>query len=55
MCATAAVLPAWVHYVAFDLWTGMWMARDAVARGVPQLLLIPCLFGTLMLGEQEGT
>jgi len=34
----------------FDLWTGMWIARDSVERKVPQLLLIPSLFFTLMLG-----
>ena len=34
----------------FDLWTGMWIARDSVERKVPQLLLIPSLFFTMMLG-----
>ncbi|KXZ53374.1 hypothetical protein GPECTOR_7g1270 [Gonium pectorale] len=45
-----AVLPCWVHYAAFDLWVGRWMAADSVERGVPQLLLIPCLFLTLFAG-----
>jgi len=44
------VLPAWVHYIAFDLWTGRWIALDSSSRGVPQLLLIPILFATLMAG-----
>ncbi|EFJ45242.1 hypothetical protein VOLCADRAFT_106055 [Volvox carteri f. nagariensis] len=45
-----AVLPCWVHYVAFDLWVGRWMAADSLKRRVPQLLLIPCLFATLFAG-----
>eukprot|EP00884_Botryococcus_braunii_P014052 jgi/Botrbrau1/22648/Bobra.176_1s0070.1 len=43
-------LGAWDHYVVFDLWTGKWIAADAQARGVPHLLVLPCLFATLMLG-----
>lgn len=32
----AAVLPAWTHYVVFDLWTARWEVQDALRRGVPQ-------------------
>ncbi|KXZ53373.1 hypothetical protein GPECTOR_7g1269 [Gonium pectorale] len=46
----ALVLPCWVHYAAFDLWVGRWIAGDSVERGVPQLLLIPCLFLTWFMG-----
>ncbi|KXZ53375.1 hypothetical protein GPECTOR_7g1271 [Gonium pectorale] len=46
----AAVLICWVHYAAFDLWVGRWMAADSVERGVPQLLLIPCLLIALFVG-----
>lgn len=45
-----AVLAGWVHYLVFDLFVGAWQARDAKRRGVNHLLLIPCLFFTLMLG-----
>lgn len=31
------VLPAWIHYVVFDLWTGRWEVLDAGRRGVPQV------------------
>ncbi|CAL5218620.1 g320 [Coccomyxa viridis] len=44
------VLPAWVHYVAFDLFTAKWQVQDAAANHVPHLLVIPCLFMTLLLG-----
>jgi hypothetical protein len=44
------LLAGWMHYLAFDLLIGTWEARDAVERGVPRWLLVPCLFLTLMLG-----
>jgi hypothetical protein len=44
------LLAGWVHYLAFDLLIGTWEARDARERGVPHLLLIPCLFLTFTLG-----
>lgn len=44
------LLAGWLHYLAFDLLIGAWEARDARERGVPQLVLVPCLFATLMFG-----
>ena len=44
------LLAGWVHYLAFDLLIGTWEARDARDRGVPHLLLIPCLLLTFMFG-----
>ena len=44
------VLAGWLHYLAFDLFVGAWEVRDAEKHGVPHLLVIPCLFFTLMLG-----
>lgn len=44
------LLAGWLHYLAFDLLVGTWEARDARERGVPHLLLVPCLFLTLMFG-----
>ena len=44
------LLAGWLHYLAFDLLIGTWEARDARERGVPHLLLIPCLILTFMLG-----
>ena len=34
------LLAGWVHYLAFDLFVGAWIARDAEARGHPRLLLV---------------
>jgi hypothetical protein len=44
------LVAGWLHYLAFDLLIGTWEARDACERGIPQLLLVPCLFATLMFG-----
>lgn len=44
------LLAGWVHYLAFDLLIGTWETRDARARGLPHLLLIPCLVLTFLLG-----
>lgn len=40
----------WLHYLAFDLFVGTWIARDAASRGLPHLLLLPCLALCLMFG-----
>jgi hypothetical protein len=40
----------WLHYLAFDLLIGTWEVRDAQRRGVPHLLVVPCLLLTFMLG-----
>jgi hypothetical protein len=44
------VVAGWIHYLIFDLFVGAWEARDARRRGVPHLLLVPCLLFTLMIG-----
>lgn len=44
------LLAGWIHYLAFDLLVGSWQARDARERGVPHLLLVPCLLLTFMFG-----
>ncbi|GLI64650.1 hypothetical protein VaNZ11_007977, partial [Volvox africanus] len=46
----AAALPCWVHFAAFDLWVGRWIAEDSVKRNVPHVLMAPCLFLTMMFG-----
>jgi len=45
-----ALLAGWIHYLAFDLLIGTWEARDARERGVPHLLLVPCLVLTFLFG-----
>ena len=45
-----AVLAGWIHYLAFDLFVGIWEVRDAEEQGISHWFLIPCLFFTFMLG-----
>ena len=45
-----AVTAGWVHYLAFDLLTGIWIKKNAQKYGIPHLILIPCLLLTFMLG-----
>lgn len=40
----------WTHYLAFDLFVGLWIARDADAKGISRFLQAPILFATLMAG-----
>lgn len=44
------LLAGWIHYLAFDLLTGVWETRDAARRGVPHWMVVPCLFLTFMFG-----
>lgn len=46
----ANLLAGWIHYLVFDLFLGAWETRDAAARGIPHLALIPCLAGTFLFG-----
>jgi hypothetical protein len=45
-----ALLAGWIHYLAFDLLIGTWEVRDARERGVPHLLVVPCLILTFLFG-----
>ena len=40
----------WIHYLAFDLFVGIWVAQNADRQGFSRLVQIPVLFFTLMLG-----
>ncbi|MBI2826619.1 MAG: DUF4281 domain-containing protein [Planctomycetia bacterium] len=40
----------WVHYLAFDLFIGSWVVRDARRLGIHHLLVIPCLALTFLAG-----
>ena len=44
------LLAGWLHYLAFDLFVGLWIARDADAKGFSRLVQLPILFLTLMAG-----
>lgn len=45
-----ALAAGWLHYLAFDLFVGTWIARNGLARRVPALLLVPCLLLTFLVG-----
>jgi Domain of unknown function (DUF4281) len=40
----------WTHYLAFDLFTGMWIARDADHKGFSRLWQAPFLVLTYLFG-----
>lgn len=43
-------LAGWIHYLAFDLFVGAWVARTAADEGIPFLLVVPCLLLTFLFG-----
>ncbi|MEL6878740.1 MAG: ABA4-like family protein [Pseudomonadota bacterium] len=46
----AGVVIGWAHYLAFDLFVGLWIARDADAKFFPRWIQAPILLATLMAG-----
>lgn len=40
----------WVHYLAFDLFVGLWIARDADAKQFSRILQAPILLATFLAG-----
>ena len=40
----------WLHYLAFDLFVGTWIARQAAAGGIGHLWVLPCLLLTFLFG-----
>ena len=44
------IVLGWTHYLAFDLFVGLWIGRDADAKGFSRLAQLPVLFLTLMVG-----
>jgi hypothetical protein len=46
----AGLLAGWVHYLAFDLFVGMWIAAEADRAGVSRFLQAPMLVATFMFG-----
>ncbi|HSJ69686.1 MAG TPA: ABA4-like family protein [Anditalea sp.] len=45
-----SLLAGWIHYLAFDLFVGMWMSQDAFKLKINRWILLPCLFFTFMMG-----
>ncbi|OCC22701.1 hypothetical protein MB02_14840 [Croceicoccus estronivorus] len=46
----AGVAIGWSHYLAFDLFIGIWIVKDAEAKGFSRLAQAPVLLLTLLAG-----
>lgn len=46
----AGVTIGWMHYLAFDLFVGLWIARDADAKEFSRLAQAPVLLLTFLAG-----
>ena len=46
----AGLVIGWTHYLAFDLFVGLWIARDADAKGVSRWVQLPVLLLTFLAG-----
>ena len=46
----AGVTIGWIHYLAFDLFVGLWIARDADAKGFSRIVQAPVLLATFLAG-----
>ena len=48
--APQALLAGWFHYLAFDLFTGSWAARDATRLEISRWLMAPILISIFLVG-----
>jgi hypothetical protein len=46
----AGVVVGWTHYLALDLFAGLWIARDADRKGTSRLVQAPILLLTFLAG-----
>jgi hypothetical protein len=44
------LLAGWIHYLAFDLFVGVWIATRADALGIGRLVQAPILLATFLFG-----
>ena len=44
------VVVGWAHYLAFDLFVGLWIAKDADAKHFSRVLQAPILLATFLAG-----
>jgi uncharacterized membrane protein len=50
MSAPGAALVGWIHYLAFDLMVGLFIAANAAKHGISRWVILPCFLFTFMLG-----
>jgi hypothetical protein len=44
------VVAGWAHYLAFDLFVGLWITHNGLKLGMSRWLLLPCQLLTFMFG-----
>ena len=44
------IVIGWTHYLALDLFSGLWVARDGDAKRISRFVQAPVLFATFMAG-----
>jgi hypothetical protein len=44
------LLAGWIHYLAFDLFTGSWQVRDSERLRIAHAFVVPCLLLTFLFG-----
>lgn len=44
------LLAGWIHYLAFDLFTGSWQVRDSERLRIAHAYVVPCLLLTFLFG-----
>ena len=44
-----AVTAGWIHYLAIDLLTGIWIKKNAQKYNIHHFIVVPCLLVTFML------
>jgi len=48
--ADGGLVAGWIHYLAFDLFVGLWIATEADKAGISRWLQAPILVATFMFG-----
>lgn len=48
--AEGTLVLGWTHYLAFDLFVGLWIARDADHKGFSRPVQAPVLLATFLVG-----
>lgn len=46
----AGLTLGWTHYLAFDLFVGLWIARDGDAKDISRFIQAPVLLATFLAG-----
>ncbi len=44
------LLAGWIHYLAFDLFVGIWILKESLISGINPILTLLSLFFTLIFG-----